>query len=210
MKRYMLTEPAFIGTALLAAGSIITDDDLPEGQEAEPGHYEGSGDQRVWIPPRLIPGTSMRSPPPASAIEVDANGVPKRKEDAGFAALRIPTEIAPVSPHAPNPTAPQALPPHEVGTTGDVGAQFTSGARDGVESDEAAQARADQADKIAEAAGKAAAKASGGGTQPTRRAAARTATDGPTPGVKTDAASTEPTAAKKAAAKNDAKDADKA
>jgi hypothetical protein len=118
MARYILLQPHFIGGTLLAAGSIVTDEDLGEGVEA---------------------GNEM--------VEVNAKGQPKSKEDADrLRGLGIPTEpieVAPVSPHAPNPTMPQALPPHGIGEVEPAG-NFVPA--DGVESDEAAAARAEQQD----------------------------------------------------------------
>ena len=105
-KRYLLTEPAFIGAALLAAGSIITEDDLPVG----PGPIDESTGKR---------GPHIRSAPPTSAIQVDRHGQPVDDEDlaalAGISLASNVAEIAPIAPHAPNPTMPQALPPHGVG-----------------------------------------------------------------------------------------------
>lgn len=104
MKRYLLTEAAFIGAALLAAGSIITENDLPVGPHPDPENDD-----------------DYRSPPPESAIEIDTNGQPVKKRDrATLAALGLgapAVEVAPIAPHAPNPTMPQALPPHGVGET---------------------------------------------------------------------------------------------
>lgn len=101
MKRWMLSEPAFIGAALLAAGSIITETDLPIG--LDPDDEEGERE--------------MRSAPPTSAIEINENGQAVKKKDRGAAAaLGIGVvEVAPIAPHAPNPTMPQALPAHGVG-----------------------------------------------------------------------------------------------
>lgn len=101
MKRWMLTEAAFIGAALLAAGSIITEEDLPVG--IDPTDEEGERE--------------IRSDPPTSSIEINEAGqAVKKKDRAAAAALGIGyTEVAPIAPHAPNPTMPQALPPHGVG-----------------------------------------------------------------------------------------------
>lgn len=101
MKRWMLAEPAFIGAALLAAGSIITEQDLPVG--IDPNDEDGEAE--------------IRSDPPVSSIEINENGQAVRKKDrAAAAALGISVvEVAPVAPHAPNPTMPQSLPPHGVG-----------------------------------------------------------------------------------------------
>ncbi len=103
MKRWMLTEAAFIGAALLAAGSIITEEDLPVG--IDPTDEDGERE--------------IRSEPPTSSIEINEKGEAIRKKDrAAAAALGIGyTEVAPIAPHAPNPTMPQALPPHGVGET---------------------------------------------------------------------------------------------
>ena len=125
-KRYQLTEPAFIGGALLAEGSRITDDDLPVGPD-----------------PRN-PGKTMRSPPPETAIEIDANGVAVNKADRVIQetiGAAQPIQVAPIQPHAPNPTAPQALPGHGVASPLPVGEYVPA---EGVESNEAAAARAEQ------------------------------------------------------------------
>lgn len=96
MKRWMLTEAAFIGAALLAAGSIITEEDLPIG--LDPTDEDGERE--------------IRSEPPLSSIEINEKGEAVRKKDraAGIGY----TEVA---PHAPNPTMPQSLPSHGVGET---------------------------------------------------------------------------------------------
>lgn len=75
MTRYMLTEPAFIASALLAAGSIITDEDLPEGPERD-----ATG---------ALTGKIIRSKPPRSSIEVDDNGQPINEQDR-IAAASLP------------------------------------------------------------------------------------------------------------------------
>lgn len=103
MKRYLLTEAAFIGAALLAAGSIITENDLPVGPHPDPDNDD-----------------DFRSPPPDSAIEIDSHGQPVKKRDRATMqalGLGVVTEVAPIAPHAPNPTMPQALPSHGVGET---------------------------------------------------------------------------------------------
>lgn len=101
MKRWMLTEAAFIGAALLAAGSIITENDLPVGPDPD----DEDGEREI------------RSAPPTSAIEINEDGqAVKKKDRAAAAALGIGVvEVAPIAPHAPNPTMPQSLPPHGVG-----------------------------------------------------------------------------------------------
>ncbi|MBV9528170.1 hypothetical protein [Sphingomonas sp.] len=115
MKTFLLKEPHFIGGTLLAAGSRVTEAELA-------GSKPGQG-----------------------LVEIGANGQPKHKEDAedlrhlGISAA--PIEVAPVSPHAPNPTAPQALPAHNVGEVLPAGEYV---AAEGVESNEAAAARAEQ------------------------------------------------------------------
>jgi len=103
MKRWMLTEAAFIGAALLAAGSVITENDLPVGPDPEDEDGEAE----------------IRSAPPTSAIEINEDGqAVKKKDRAAAAALGIGVvEVAPIAPHAPNPTMPQSLPSHGVGET---------------------------------------------------------------------------------------------
>lgn len=103
MKRWMLTEAAFIGAALLAAGSIITEEDMPVG--LDPTDEDGERE--------------IRSDPPISSIEINEKGeAVKKKDRAAAAAFGIGyTEVAPIAPHAPNPTMPQSLPPHGVGET---------------------------------------------------------------------------------------------
>jgi hypothetical protein len=129
MKRYILTEAHFIGGSLLAAGSIVTEADL--------GTYR---DEK---------GKEQAVKAGSGLVEVDAKGQPvndddqARLRDLGVSA--VPIEVAPVAPHAPNPTAPQALPPHGTGEVVPPG-QYV--AAQGVESDEAAEARQDQADAL--------------------------------------------------------------
>ena len=121
MKTYILAEPHFIGGTLLAAGSRVSEADLtvsgPNGKQE-----------------RIDPGDGL--------IEVDPKGQPKSREDAArLQALGVsaqPIEVAPVAPHAPNPTMPQALPPHAVGEALPPG-EFVPA--DGVESDEARASR---------------------------------------------------------------------
>lgn len=117
MKRFILLQPHFIGATYLSAGSIVTEDDL---NGAEPGK---------------------------ELVEVNDRNQAVKKEDAGkLTALGIPvgpTEIAPTSPHAPNPTQPQGLPSHGVDELEPAG-NFVPA--DGVESDEAAEARKEQQD----------------------------------------------------------------
>jgi len=141
MKRYLLTEPSFIGSALLAAGSIITDADLPYGAAMEPGRYEGPPENRVWIAAApKADGSKVRSAPPASAIEIDASGQPVHKADlaalAGITDVGTVIEVAPIAPHAPNPTMPQALPPHGIGEVMPAG---TYVAAEGVQTDAEAE-----------------------------------------------------------------------
>ncbi|MGL5735554.1 MAG: hypothetical protein ACRCYS_11870 [Beijerinckiaceae bacterium] len=84
MKRYMLTEPAFIGNALLAAGSIVTDDDLPESPV-----LDDAGEET---------GEMFRSPPPKSSIEVDEAGLPLNKRDRSRAAVAVADKVDPLPP----------------------------------------------------------------------------------------------------------------
>src|SRR5690349_602209 len=121
MKRFMLKEPHFIGGALLAAGSIVTEGDLGKDRK---GH-------------KTKPGEGL--------VEINAHGQAVDRDEADevqrLGVSAIPVEVAPVSPHAPNPTMPQALPAHNVGEVLPAGTFVPA---QGVESDEAAEARAEQ------------------------------------------------------------------
>lgn len=102
IKHYMLTEPAFIAGALLTAGSRINSNDLGFKTVTEKGK------------PKKI---AVR--PPSTAIEVDERGNPKSEADADLlASVASGNEgvpIAPVQPHAPNPTLPQGAPAQPAG-----------------------------------------------------------------------------------------------
>ena len=137
LKYYRLTEVSFIGGALLAAGSIVTSQDL--------GTYTDPAD-----------GKEKEVKPGSALVEVDEAGKPKT--DAGARALQAvlgniaPMEIAAVAPFSPNPTRPQGAPTQAPGglSLAENDLPQTAPAQ-GVESDEAAQARGEQAEKAAEA-----------------------------------------------------------
>lgn len=140
MKRWMLTEAAFLGGVLLAAGSRITENDLPVGPEMEPAKMKDG----MLIPAQPKEGGKMiRSAPPPASIEIDASGQPVASlspfEDSVFAAASTVTEVLPVAPHAPNPTMPQAIPPHAVGEVAPLGtfapAEGAQGSTEGTAAD---------------------------------------------------------------------------
>jgi hypothetical protein len=148
MKRYILAEPHYIGGVLLAAGSIVTDDDLGTFKapaDDERGKYLPNGQLNPDFKPRFKAGDEVQVEAGSQLIEVDAKGSPKNKADerrlteAGISAA--PIEVAPVAPHAPNPTQPQGLPAHGTGELQPPGVYVPG---DGVESDEAAEAREEQ------------------------------------------------------------------
>lgn len=138
IKHYMLTAPAFIGGALLVAGSRINSDDL------------GTAEKPVLDKDGKPTGKTetVEVAPPKDAIEVDEHGVPKRKEDSDLLASVVGdvagVPIAPVQPHAPNPTHPQGAPAQPAGGVQVVDRQLPTEPAEGVESNEAAEARADQ------------------------------------------------------------------
>lgn len=84
-RRFLLTEVSFIGGTLLVPGSVVTSEDLGEYKDPEGGKLK---------PVR----------PPASSIEIDANGQPVSSDDAeSYTALvgSLPTPAAQVQPFAP-------------------------------------------------------------------------------------------------------------
>lgn len=95
-RRWVLTEPAFIAATLLAAGSIITSDDLGTGKSKE--------------------GKAEPVAPPSTAIEIDDKGNPVSEADnhaldALVNAGPAPAElIAPISPGAGAVGAPAQAP----------------------------------------------------------------------------------------------------
>lgn len=146
LKHYMLTESAFIAGALLTAGSLINSDDLGQ---AEKPILDKDGK-----PTGKTETVDVR--PPSSAIEVDAKGVPKSDEDADILAAAVGNvagvPIAPVQPHAPNPTHAQGAPAQPAGGVQVVERQLPTEPAEGVESNEAAAARAEQKDAATETA----------------------------------------------------------
>lgn len=117
MRHFIVAEPSYIADRLVAAGSRITD---------------------AWLN-GAEPGTNL--------IETDEAGVPKDSADIArllAAGTNLgPVEVAPVSPHAPNPTAPQAIPGQTAGSVQLAGdREYVPAA--GVESNEAASARVER------------------------------------------------------------------
>jgi len=81
-RRFLLTEVSFIGSTLLVPGSVVTSDDL--------GEYKDPVDGKLK-PVR----------PPASSIEIDADGRPVSKDDAeSYSAL-----VGSLPPAAPEAAA---------------------------------------------------------------------------------------------------------
>ena len=96
-KRYLLAEVAFIGGTLLAVGSVITSDDLGEFKDPKDGKIKAVK-------------------PPASSIEIDADGRPVSSEDAeAYADLvgQMPAPRAQVMPFAPG--GGEAMPAQQPG-----------------------------------------------------------------------------------------------
>lgn len=156
-KRYMVVEGSFIASQLVAPGSVLTEADLGG---ASPGN---------------------------ALVEIDDKGSPVNPDD--LAKLRNaginfgPVQVAPIMPHAPNPTRPQAIPGH---APGDVAfaedRNYVPG--EGVESNESAEARVarlekELADARSAAAAVAADTANGDGpVAPTRRSGSAAAASG--------------------------------
>lgn len=117
MRHFIVASPSYIADRLLAQGSRITD---------------------AWLN-GAEPGTNL--------IETDENGVPKKPEDVArllAAGVNLgPVQVAPVMPHAPNPTQPQAVPGQAAGSVQIAGNREYVPA-DGVESNEAADARVER------------------------------------------------------------------
>tara|TARA_A100000171_G_scaffold52760_1_gene72853 strand:- start:836 stop:1342 length:507 start_codon:yes stop_codon:yes gene_type:complete len=137
MKRYFLVESAFVAGNLLAPGSIITDDDLGKKTVTK-----GSKTSTVQVRP------------PSTAIEVDTNGQPKTEEGAlamqAVVGSAVPMQIAPVAPFAPNPTHAQGAPAQPAGGLQFAEGQLPTAPAVGVESNEAAEARAEQQEAATE------------------------------------------------------------
>lgn len=136
MKHYVLIETSFIGGSLLAPGSRVTSVDL--GTYTDP-----------------TTGTVRPVKPGETLVEVHEDGSPvdrasadKLRAVAGDVA-GIP--IAAVQPFSPNPTRPQGAPTQPPGGVSLVEGALRTQPPQGVESNEAAQARADQAGNAAQA-----------------------------------------------------------
>lgn len=153
MRHFIVAQPSFIADQLVAAGSRVTDADLGASE----------------------PGTQL--------IEVDERGSPLNPADAqrliGVDVILAPVQVAPVAPHAPNPTRAQALPSQPAGGVSIAGDRRYVPA-DGVESNEAAEARVERLKQEladAEAALSNAADAGDGPVAPTRRSASTATTE---------------------------------
>lgn len=163
MKRYMVTQGSFIGSQLISPGSVLTD-------------YQLGG---------ATAGSTL--------VEIDANGNPVNPAD--METMRLaginfgPVQVAPVMPHAPNPTRPQAIPGQAPGAVAFAeDREYVPG--EGVESNESAAARVERLEgELATARAAANAIAADTGNQvnqegpitPARRGAA-TPTSGPLDG----------------------------
>lgn len=157
MKRWILLEASYIASTLLAPGSVVTEEDL--GPDTEPGR---------------------------ALVEVDENLQPVtddgRRQLLQSGVLPLGTaQIAPVNPHAPNPTRPQAIPPRAVldpalaTDRGYVPAE-------GVESNEAVSARAEQTDQLIRRQAEISEQGQAQPEAPQRRTSARSTDSGSTGG----------------------------
>lgn len=138
LKYFILVAPSFIGGALLAPGSRVTSDDL--------GTYTD-------------PATGKEKPvkPGETLAEIDERGNPVSEDDAlkmnAVADELAGMPIAPVQPFSPNPTKAQAAPAQPPGGVALVEKSLNTAPAEGVESDEAAAARAAHADEQAKTVG---------------------------------------------------------
>lgn len=114
MRYFTISRVSFINDQLVDAGSRLTD-----------AHLNGAEPGEAWV-------------------ETDENGVPLtdegKRELLGANINYGPVQVAPIQPHAPNPTKPQALPSQPIGGVSIAGNRNYVPA-DGVESNEAADAR---------------------------------------------------------------------
>lgn len=136
LRHFVTTEVQFIAGSLLAPGSRVTSDDL--GQFRDPV----SGDMRAVEPAR-------------SMVEVDANGQPIDDLNAakmqGVVGDFAGVPIAAVQPFSPNPTRPQGAPTQPPGGVSLADNALHVLPPEGVESNAAAAARAEQADASSKA-----------------------------------------------------------
>lgn len=136
LKHYVLTGVSFIGGSLLAPGSRVTSDDL--GTYRDPA----TGQERA-----VKPGETL--------VEVTEDGRPIDDTAAwklqSVAGMVGDMPIAAVQPFSPNPTAAQGAPAQAPGGVSLVEGHLRTGPAQGVESDEAAAARAEQASNSAKA-----------------------------------------------------------
>lgn len=133
-RNFILERPSFIDSQLIPAGARITDAHL---HGAEPG---------------------------SALIETDERDAPLDPADTArllnLGVNLAPIQVAPIQPHAPNPTQPQAIPAQPAGGVSIAGDQNYVPA-DGVESKEAAKARVEDLERQLETA-RAAAEAADG------------------------------------------------
>lgn len=151
LRHFVVVSASFIGGSLLAPGSRVTSDEL--------GTYK---DPRTGEQVPVKPGETL--------VEVNADGSPvddaaadKLAAVAGDAA-GIP--IAAVQPFSPNPTRPQGAPGQPAGGVSLAEGQLRTLPAEGVESNAAAEARAEQGENAA-----AAVAAMTAGDRPRRRGA---------------------------------------
>ena len=130
-KHFVLSEVSFIGGALLAVGSRVTSDDLGTYIDAKDGKEK-----------EVSPGRTL--------IEIDGDtGQPVNKGDyaalQGIAGSLSVEPIAAVAPFAPHPTRAQGAPAQPPGGVSLAERGLRTGPAEGVESNEAAAARLEQA-----------------------------------------------------------------
>lgn len=136
LKHYVLIGVSFIGGSLLAPGSRVTSDDL--------GTYRDPGT-----------GTERPVKPGETLVEVTEDGRPIDEAAAwklqSIAGQLSDMPIAAVQPFSPNPTRPQGAPAQAPGGVSLVEGHLRTAPPEGVESNVAAAARAEQADNSAAA-----------------------------------------------------------
>jgi len=136
LKHYVLIGVSFIGGSLLAPGSRVTSDDL--------GTYRDPAT-----------GTERPVKPGETLVEVTEDGKPIDDAAAwklqGIAGQLSDMPIAAVQPFSPNPTAPQGAPAQAPGGVSLVEGHLRTAPPEGVESNAAAAARAEQASNSANA-----------------------------------------------------------
>lgn len=158
-KHFVLSGVSFIGGALLAVGSRVTSDDL--GTYIDPK----DGEEKDVTPGRTL-------------IEIDgATGQPVNKADyaalQGIAGSLSVEPIAAVAPFAPNPTKAQGSPTQPPGGVSLANNALRTGPAEGVESNDAAAARLEQAVNAAKATQAIGSERRPAPEAPTRRSGAR-------------------------------------